>query len=85
MGKKLVTFVAKIDKMQLKLYLVMITKIVMQQVILAEDSIPQRKEVEIKQKLWGDIFASYYTSLNGKTKPNNAFGMPTALLGYTAT
>jgi hypothetical protein len=52
---------------------------------VGQDSLPQKKEPVIKQKLWCDIFASFYTTANGNTTPKSAFGMPTALLGYSAT
>ena len=53
--------------------------------VKAQDSIVKIKNVEIKHKLFGNIFSSYYTKLNGDIKPKSAFEMPTALLGYSAT
>ena len=51
----------------------------------AQDSIVKPKLPEIEHKLFGNIFSAYYTKLNGDIKPKNAFEMPTALLGYSAT
>lgn len=52
-----------------------------------QDSIPAQTQPleEVKHKLFATIFSSYYYSLNDKVKPQSAFEMPTALLGYSAT
>ncbi len=53
--------------------------------IKAQDSLVKAQPVEVKQKVWATIFASYYTTVSGEFKPKSAFEMPTALFGYSAT
>lgn len=53
---------------------------------MAQDSVNIRvAEREMKQRVWANIFASYYTTLQGSYQPKSAFEMPTALMGYSAT
>lgn len=51
----------------------------------AQDSLAKSQTVEVKQKVWATIIASYYTTVKGEYKPKSAFEMPTALFGYSAT
>lgn len=53
--------------------------------LIAQDSLVNGQTIEVKQKVWATIFASYYTTVNGDYKPKSAFEMPTALFGYSAT
>jgi len=53
---------------------------------LAQDSLKVKpNESELKQKVWANIFTSFYSTLTGSNNPGSAFEMPTALLGYSAT
>lgn len=52
---------------------------------IAQDSLAKAQTIEVKQKIWATIFASYYTTVKGEYKPKSAFEMPTALFGYSAT
>ena len=52
---------------------------------IAHDSLAKAQTIEVKQKIWATIFASYYTTVKGEYKPKSAFEMPTALFGYSAT
>lgn len=50
----------------------------------AQDSLRGKLDNALKQKVWANVFASYYSTLAGSNKPSSAFEMPTALLGYSA-
>lgn len=51
----------------------------------AQDLLPGKlSDNALKQKVWANVFASYYSTLAGSNKPSSAFEMPTALLGYSA-
>ncbi|MBN2682200.1 MAG: hypothetical protein JXR58_06800 [Bacteroidales bacterium] len=69
----------------MKLYLLAIVLSFLTFNSIAQDSIVKSENHFIKTiKVFGNLYAGYYHGLNGKSTPNSAFNMPTALLGVSS-